>query len=323
MKHREHYRLPESCQALQDRARRLAWWSIVLLGGATVTMYFVMGSSQAMKTAWMEDVLSLVPPIAYLIATRVSQRPPNQEFPYGYQRAISIAFLCSAIALLAMGGTLLVESVFKLVTREHPTIQSMQIGPYLVWQGWPMVVVLTITGIIPVVLGRLKLPIARRLHDKALHADADMNKADWLTALAAIGGVLGVALGQWWSDAAAAAFISIAITHDGVKNLRRVVLDLMDRRPTNVEDGGVHEVTDKLAARLRELPWVAEADVRLREEGHLFAGEAFIVPKSEDEPLLRIEEAKNAAGEVDWRLSEVVVTLMKDLALPGSARSSS
>lgn len=324
MKVREPFRLPAPYDALQRKAVRLAWWSIALLGGATFAMYFVMGSSQAMKTAWIEDLLSLVPPIAYLIAARVTKRAPNAKLPYGYHRSISIAFLCSSIALLTMGVILFGESIVKLVTREHPTIQSMEVAGHFVWQGWPMLAVLVVTGVIPVVLGRMKLPVARALHDKALHADADMNKADWLTAISAILGVVGIAFGVWWSDAAAAAFISLEITRDGVKDLRRVVLDLMDRSPTHVDSDKALDVPDRLCASLKALDWVRDADVRLREEGHVFSGEAFIVPRDDHGLLDRAEQVKAVAARLDWRLSELVVTFVRSLEISTSpARAAS
>ena len=46
-----------------------------------------------------------------------------------------------------------------------------------------------------ILLGRAKLKIAREIHDKVLFADAEMNRADWLTAGAAILGVLGIGAG--------------------------------------------------------------------------------------------------------------------------------
>ena len=58
-----------------------------------------------------------------------------------------------------------------------------------------------------------------------------MNKADWMTGAAAIGGILGIGLGWWWADAVAAAFISLDILHDGYINLRQAVFDLMNQIP--------------------------------------------------------------------------------------------
>ena len=66
-------------------------------------LVLVLGSSQAMKTAWIEDLLSLIPPIAFLLAVRFNTRGPTRRFPYGFHRTVSIAYLCSALALFLMG----------------------------------------------------------------------------------------------------------------------------------------------------------------------------------------------------------------------------
>jgi divalent metal cation (Fe/Co/Zn/Cd) transporter len=159
-----------------------------------------------------------------------------------------------------------------------------------------------------VILGRMKLPLARALHDKVLFADAKMNKADWLTAVAAMTGVLGIALGLWWTDAVAAAVISLSILRDGAGNLRTVVTDLMDKRPTTVDDSAVDPVTARLENEIRGLDWVHDARARLREEGHVFFGEVFVVPRDGTSDLVRrIKEAHERIVALDWRLHDIVV----------------
>ena len=101
------FELPEERQADMRRAKRLAWISIFYMFSVIGLMYLVMGSSQAMKTAWVEDILSLIPPIGFLIAARVRYRAPSDHYPYGYFRSINIAYFTSAIALTAMGASLL------------------------------------------------------------------------------------------------------------------------------------------------------------------------------------------------------------------------
>lgn len=315
MKKRAPYEFPPDKEELNRRAIALEWWTIGWMALIVVTIYLAMGGSQAMKAAWIQDLLSFVPPIAFLVASRYRRREPTDEFPYGFHRSISIAFLCAAAALLTLGGFALYDSTMTLVRREHPTIGTTEILGQRIWLGWIMIAALVFSGIPPVILGRLKLPLAASLHDKALHADADMNKADWLTALAGVIGIAGVGLGWWWADAVAALFISIEIVRDGVRNMRRVIADLMDTSPTTVE-GETDDAPQRLRSRIRELPWVADADVRLREEGHVFTGEIYVVPRKGTEDLAaRAEEATRAAAEADWRIYDVVVmplTTMED-----------
>ena len=306
MKPAEGFELPEDKAQANRRAMRLEWWTIFFLLTIVTVMYFAMGSSQTMKAAWLEDLLSLVPPIAILVASRFRTREPNEKFPYGYHRAVSIAFLCASAGLFAMGALMLYDAASALVKLERPSIGVVEVFGQPVWQGWVMIAALIYSAIPPVILGRMKLPLAREIHDKALHADADMNKADWLTAVAGVVGITGIAIGWWWADSVAAGFISFEVLKDGYRNLRRVVEDLMDSRPTTV-DGEVDVTQDRLLENVLALDWVESAFVRLREDGHVLIGEIFVVPKRDTDDLAEKAVAMTElARSLDWRLHDIV-----------------
>src|ERR671910_1185101 len=298
---------PESQQTLR-KARRLKWLTIAYLVSAVVLLALVLGSSQAMKTAWIEDLLSLIPPIAFLVAMRFNSCDPTGRFPYGFHRMVSIAHLCSALALFVMGTYLLVESIIKLVTAEYPTINSVEIFGQTIWLGWLMIPALAWSALPAVFLGRAKIPLAEELHNKVLYADAKMNKADWLTAGAAMVGVVGIGFGLWWLDAVAAALISLDITKDGISNLRRAVVDLMDQAPTTIDEDEVDPLCDRLATMLQDLDWVEEVALRLREEGQVYFGEALVVPSDE----IDIEDALERARDLDWRIHDLALTPVRE-----------
>ena len=177
-----------------------------------------------------------------------------------------------------MGTFLIIDSALVLITAEHPTIGTVQLFGQVFWLGWLMIGAMVLTGVPPVILGHLKMELADELHDKVLYADADMNKADWMTALGSIIGVTGIGLGLWWLDAVAALFIAVTILCDGIKNTRAAVTDLMDARAATFDDAKPHPVIDKINDYLRGLDWVADAGARVRDEGHVFHAEAFVVP---------------------------------------------
>ena len=302
---------PEHQQALK-KARRLAWWTLAYLTTVVVSMYFVLGSSQAMKTAWLEDTLSLIPPAVFLFASYTAGWKPNQRQPYGYHRAVSVAFLIAAAALFTMGSWLLIEAVRKLVAAEHPTVGSVTLFGETFWLGWLMLPVLLWSVVPAVFLGRAKLPLAREIHDKVLFTDAQMNKADWMTGAAAMAGVTGIGMGWWWADAVAAALISLDILHDGWGNMREVVRRLMDEYPRTVERKP-DPLPEKVRRWLTFEHWVADAAVRLREEGHVHYGEAFVVPKGGRVDVETLEDAARRMHEIDWRLHEVVLVPVRSL----------
>ncbi|KAE8763589.1 cation transporter [Georgenia thermotolerans] len=313
--------LPAEQERALRRAVRLEWVWIAYLVTAVIPVYLVMGSSQAMKAAWAEDMLSFIPPIALLVAVRVTRRPPSPKHPYGYHRAIGVGHLVAATALLSMGALLVWDSATLLVKAEHPPVGLMEIAGREVWSGWLMIIVLVWTGVPPVIFGRLKLPLARTLHDRVLFADADMNKADWMTAGGAVVGVLGIGVGLWWADAVAALFISASIVRDGVTNLRVATAALMDARASTYDGAKPHPLLAEIDRRLEALPWVAQARSRVRDLGHVFHVESFVVPAGDAAPSLAdLAEAREEALAVDWKIQDMVVVPVRELPeefLPG------
>ncbi len=307
------YDLPPEKERVNRRAVRLQWLTLAYIVSAIALLALVLGQSQAMKAAWVEDVLSLFPPIAFLVASRVRDKVPTETYPYGFHRSVTIGYLIAATALLVMGLVILADSGLRLVKAEHPSIGIIELFGHQIWLGWLMIAALLYSGVPVVFLGRMKQKLAAELHDKVLYADAQMNRADWMTAGAAILGILGIGAGLWWADAAAAIFISLDIVHDGYANLRTAVGDLMDRRPMTYDHKKPLDLDDRVSEYVEGLPWVADAQVRLREQGHIVTGQVYVAPRGEVPDLPdRIARATRDIDDMDWRLHEVDVVVIPD-----------
>lgn len=305
---------PEEQERAYRKARRLEWITVGYIASAAVFLYLTKGSSQAMRTSWLEDMVSLVPPIAFLICSRLAVRPPSEKYPYGTHAAVSIGYLTSSLALLSMGLFLLIEAAIKLYTAERTTIGGMTLFGETIWAGWPMLVALAYTGFPSFFLGRMKLKLAPVFHDKILYADAEMNRADWMAELATAIGVIGTGFGLWWMDAVAAGLVSLDIIRDGWRNLSAAVTDLIDETPKKTIDRSKLEPLPRDLARHLEqtLDWVEKAEVRMREEGHVFFGEVFVVPRSPgalsgDELVTSISEVRRSAKAFNWRIHDLTV----------------
>jgi len=290
---------PEIKQDLA-RARRLEWSTLAAMSTVLVVMFMAAGSSQAMRTAWFEDILSLVPALVFLIAAKLEGRRPSRAFPYGFHRVQSLAFLISAVALSSVGAFLLLESASTLIKGEHVTIPPVTLFGQTLWFGWLMVAALVYSVIPPLILGRLKLPVARRLQDKVLHTDALMQKADWMTGLAGIGGVLGVGLGLWWADAAASMFIAASIVHDGVNALRSSTAELIDGAPRKLDKDEIDPEAEELRRRLAER--YPNAQIRLRETGRFFNAQVRgVLPENQ----VDLDALWPVGEDRPWRLAQV------------------
>jgi divalent metal cation (Fe/Co/Zn/Cd) transporter len=304
---------PPEEQAAYSKARRLEYISVAYIGSAATFLYLVMGSSQAMRTSWLEDIMSLIPPVAFLVCSRITRMRPSPRFPYGMHSAVSIGYITAALALTGMGAFLFTEAAIKLINAERTTIGGYDVFGVTVWAGWPMLLALAYTGIPSFFLGRAKLKLAPKIHDKILYADAEMNRADWMAELAAAVGVLGTGFGIWWADAAAAGVVSLDILRDGLRNTRAAVTDLMDETPKTTEGDDLSPLPAQLQSYLEGFDWVEQADVRMREEGHVFFGEAFIVPRDDHDLVRRLSDLAQHAKAFNWRVHDVTIMPVKTL----------
>ncbi|MFC4727519.1 cation transporter [Coralloluteibacterium thermophilus] len=307
------FEAPPHVTAAARRAWRLQVAMIVYGITVIVGMGLAAGESQAMRTAWIEDMLMLVPPIAYLFADRLRRRQPDRIFPFGRFGAVDAAYLVSAFALVAVGGLLLWEGASTLVRGERPSIGSVFVGGHQVWQGWFMWAAL-LWAVVPAVwLGHLLNGPAKTLHDRSLHGSAEMLKADWQTGVAAAVGVLGIGLGIWWMDAVAALVVASSVVLDGLRNTARAFGALMEHRPMLIgRPDRPDDLVERFETALRALPEVADAEVRLRESGWLLLGEVVLHTREatspeQDEALYRAV-AETAAG-LSWRVHDPAVSI--------------
>jgi cation diffusion facilitator family transporter len=308
------HELPTDRQDDLETAQRFAWITIAFMVSAITVLYLTLGSSQAMKAAWIEDLASLVPPISFLVASRFADRPPDEEHPFGLHRSVSIAYLFSSVALFGLGLFILTDSVLKLVSREHPTIGSVTLFGHTIWLGWLMIAALAYTIAPAVLLGMRMLPLASRLHDKSLYAIAKMLKADWSTAAAGIIGILGIGLGMWWADGVAAIFISLDISRDGWTNSRTAARELADGQPRLVDGSAVDPLRSRLQTELEKVGWVRRAHVRVRDEGHVFFAEALVVPAGNVDARL-VEQTIDDMLAIDWRLHQLTITPVETIEI--------
>ncbi len=314
MKNLDSFQLPSDLQTAFDKAKKLEWTTIGYQITVVFVMYITMGSSQAMKTAWLEDALGILPSVAFLIAASKYNKKPTKAFPYGYHRVFNIAFLAGALALFIMGCYMLIDSGMSLLKAEHPTIGLKMIFGHKIWLGWLMIVALIYSSAPAMFLGFKKLPKAKKLHNKILFTDADTQKADYMTAFAAMVGILGVGFGWWWADSAAAVFISFSVIKDGVTNISNAVKDLMDQRPVTVKREKPDPLIDEIREFVRSWNWVEDSEVRFREEGMVYFGEIMVTVRKGTENIdNKIEAGLDDLQRFHWKIYQVNIMPVEKL----------
>ena len=293
--------------------RKLEWTTLVYQVCAAALVFALAGKSQAMRTEWMENALAIVPPLGVLLTYRFENKPPDTHRPFGYHRASTIAFVAASFALAMIGLILGFEAASNLLRGERPAIGGYTIFGHTIWHGWLMIALMISTAIPPVILGRKKIPVAKLLHDKALFADADMNRANWMSNGAGAIGLLLVAFGFWWGDSLAALIISLDIIRDGVTNVMHSLSDVMDHHPVDLESDRQLPIVPDIHKTLKKLPFVQSQRVLIREHGRYFYAEIFIQPNEKMPPVLdATQQVREAILPLDWRLQHIAVEFTRD-----------
>jgi cobalt-zinc-cadmium efflux system protein len=292
--------VPRELQEPMRRAVRLEWWNIGFTISIIVVMGLVLGNSQTMKTAWVEDTLGLIPPIVFLVAVHFEKKGAARNFPFGFDRVHSLAFLMAAVALAGVGGMLLWDAAKTLIAREHATVASIHILGRDIWLGWLMLGAQLYSIVPPFIIGLREMPLAKRMQDEVLFTDAKMNKANWQTGAAGLAGVIGLGLGWWWADSLAAAFISFGIIADGWTALRVATAELVDGVPRELGGTGADPEAKRLVEALeRKYPG---ADIRLRETGRYIHAEVCGI---HSEPGHNLKALWPGEPERSWRLAQL------------------
>ncbi len=97
--------------------------------------------------------------------------------------------------------------------------------------------------------------------------------------------------------------------------MRAAVGDLMDERATRYDSNESHPLIEELRELLVGLPWVQEARVRVREQGHVFQVEGFVVPAEAGCTLEALADARRRLLALDWKIHDVVHAPVE--SLPG------
>ena len=314
----EHRRGPskEELSAGFAKMRRLSWITLAYQVCAAALLGTVAGGSQAVKTEWLENALAVVPAAGVLLTYATENKPSDDRRPFGYHRAGTVAFLAAAFVLAGIGTYLCFESAMNLIRGERPAIGGYTLFGHTFWHGWLMIGAMFVTAIPPVLLGRAKMPIAELLHDKPLYADADMNRANWMTNGAGIVGLGLVAWGFWWGDSLAALLISLDILRDGWTNVCRSLSDVMDHHPVDIETDKEEPIIGDVDRAVRGLPFVDDAKVLLREHGRYLFAEIFIRPNKRLPATVTdaTRQVREAVLTLDWRLQHVAVEFNEDIA---------
>ncbi|MBO0712816.1 MAG: cation diffusion facilitator family transporter, partial [Acetobacteraceae bacterium] len=183
-------------------------------------------------------------------AVRISDKPADAEHHYGHGKMESVSALAETALLFLLCGVVIWEALQRLLgAQAHPVEATF----------WSFAVII---GSIAVdfVRARLLYRAAAESGSEALAADALHFGSDMWSSVAVLLGLLAVARGHAWADAAAAVVVAAFICIAGWRLGRRTIDTLTDTAPAGA--------AERITALVEKIPGVVSVErVRVRQAG--------------------------------------------------------
>ncbi|MFL5575338.1 MAG: cation diffusion facilitator family transporter [Gemmatimonadaceae bacterium] len=181
----------------------------------------LVGNTYALVADAVESTADIFSSLVVWGGLRVASRDPNEEYPFGYGKAESLAAAVVALMLLGAAAGIAVEASREIRTPHHTPAP------------WTLAVLVAVM-LIKFVLSRRVRAVGSEIGSTAVKADAWHHMSDAITSAAAF---VGISIALWggpgWESADdwAALLASAVIAFNGVAMIRPALYDLMDRMP--------------------------------------------------------------------------------------------
>ena len=252
---------------------------VKLLGG-------ILGHSYALVADAIESSTDIFSSLIVWSGLRLTTRPADEDYPYGYGKAETLAAAVVSLMLIGAALGIAVAAIHEIVTPHHLPARFT-------------LVVIAAVVIVKAILSRKVLKVGVDTGSTAVKADAWHHRSDALTSAAAF---IGISIAIWggpgWESADdwAALVASAIIAINGVLLLRPAIRDLMDRMPESIH-------SQRIAEAARGVEGVRAIEkLRVRRLGTEFYVDLHV----QADPVLPLRDAHVLGGKVKGAIRAAV-----------------
>lgn len=246
----------------------------------------IIGDSYALVADAIESSTDIFSSLIVWGGLHITTRPADEDYPYGYGKAETLAAAVVSLMLLGAALGIAVAAVGEILTPHHAP------APFTLG-------VLVVVVLVKETLSRRVFRVGQETGSTAVKADAWHHRSDAITSAAAF---VGIAIALWggegWESADdwAALVASAIIAFNGARLLRPAIQDLMDRVPADLD-------IERITAAARSVEGVQAIEkLRVRRVG----AEYFIDLHVQTDPMSPLREAHILSGKVKGAIRAAV-----------------
>lgn len=210
--------------ATKSGAAKLAVASVSLLVLMKVVASILTGSISILADAF-HSALDLIAAVIAFISVRISDRPPDEQHPFGHGKAENVSSIVVAGLILTAAGIIAYTAVQRLIA--GATLELIGLGIY----------VTAAAIVINILISRYLLRVSRDTDSLALEAEAGHLFSDVLSSCAVLVGLIVVRLtGLTILDPIVALLVALFILKVGYDVLRKSFGGLVDVKLPEAEE---------------------------------------------------------------------------------------
>ncbi len=245
------------------------------------------------------DLLSL---FATYIGLKISQRPADKNFQYGYYKAETLAALVTSVIIIYLGVEIMLDSVERIAVMEESRMQYLAI------------ISIIITILATLHLASLLQKTGRKINSIAME---DAGKEKKMDLLVQIGVLVGVAANYFkipYIEGTVGVIISLVTLKVGYETARESIFFLLDHYKNP-------ELIDAISKIIRSKSHIIRSvkNIRMRRAGTFLFGEAFL----EINPHAQIKDLRSQLDNVREEIKKTnpfIKDFLLFVMIPGTAK---
>jgi cation diffusion facilitator family transporter len=238
-------------------------------------------NSEALKADGLNNVTDIVASVAILIGLKLSQRPADDDHPYGHWKAETVASMIASFIMMAVG----LKVVFDAISSVYYGVEK---SPDLIaaWTGLFCAVVMYFVY-------RYNEKLAMEINSQSVMAAAKDNLSDAWVSVGAFIGIVGAQFGFLWLDPVAAIIVGFLIC--------KTALDIFRDASHYLTDGFDEKQIESYKTAVNNCYGVKGVkDIKARNYGNNVVVDVVILVNSD----LHIRDAHDIATMVEMELIE-------------------
>jgi cation diffusion facilitator family transporter len=267
------------------KTARLSIFSNIFLILIKILAGILSGSVSIISEA-IHSTIDLVAAVIAFFSVRVSDKPPDDDHPYGHGKYENVSGVIEALLILVAAFWIIYEAIKKFA---HPEpISYLYIG----------VLVMSLSATVNFFISRRLYKVARATDSIALEADALHLKTDVYTSLGVAIGMLVIWItGLHFLDPIIAIFVALIILKESYNLLKTAFSPLVDSSLPEDEIGSIKSIIDDHVDHC-----ISYHNFRTRKSGsYKYLDFHLVVPQT-----MTVKEAHDLCDTIEFKIKETI-----------------